>query len=195
MFASHHWPRWGNARIQEVLRGQRDLYAHMNNQVLHLANQGVTINEIHNVYELPQSIQQHVVQPRLSRLAAAQQPRRDPAFPWFLGCKPGDPDPALTRRLGAAVCRDDGWRREDPRSRRAALRRRAPTSTPRRSSTSWCRRSRRTRRPRICSQTSSSRSATSRRIRGCVTAILAGCLRAAQRHSPGRNRQHLKPAT
>ena len=57
MFASHHWPRWGNDRIQEVLRGQRDLYAHMNNQVLHLANQGVTINEIHNVYELPQGLQ------------------------------------------------------------------------------------------------------------------------------------------
>ena len=57
MFASHHWPRWGNDRIQEVLRGQRDLYAHMNNQVLHLANQGVTINEIHNVYEVPRSLQ------------------------------------------------------------------------------------------------------------------------------------------
>lgn len=57
MFASHHWPRWGNERIQEVLRGQRDLYAHMNNQVLHLANQGVTINEIHNVYELPKGLQ------------------------------------------------------------------------------------------------------------------------------------------
>jgi alkyl sulfatase BDS1-like metallo-beta-lactamase superfamily hydrolase len=57
MFASHHWPRWGNERIQEVLRGQRDLYAHMNNQVLHYANQGVTINEIHNVYELPQGLQ------------------------------------------------------------------------------------------------------------------------------------------
>jgi alkyl sulfatase BDS1-like metallo-beta-lactamase superfamily hydrolase len=57
MFASHHWPRWGNARIQEVLRGQRDLYAHMNNQVLHLANQGVTINEIHNVYEVPEGLQ------------------------------------------------------------------------------------------------------------------------------------------
>ena len=57
MFASHHWPRWGNARIQEVLRGQRDLYAHMNNQVLHLANQGVTINEIHNVYEVPKGLQ------------------------------------------------------------------------------------------------------------------------------------------
>jgi alkyl sulfatase BDS1-like metallo-beta-lactamase superfamily hydrolase len=57
MFASHHWPRWGNDRIQEVLRGQRDLYAHMNNQVLHLANQGVTINEIHNVYEVPKGLQ------------------------------------------------------------------------------------------------------------------------------------------
>lgn len=57
MFASHHWPRWGNERIQEVLRAQRDLYAHMNNQVLHLANQGVTINEIHNVYELPKGLQ------------------------------------------------------------------------------------------------------------------------------------------
>ncbi|RAI43299.1 alkyl/aryl-sulfatase [Rhodoplanes roseus] len=58
MLASHHWPRWGNARIQEVLRAQRDLYAHMNNQVLHLANQGVTINQIHNVYALPTSLQQ-----------------------------------------------------------------------------------------------------------------------------------------
>ncbi len=57
LFASHHWPRWGNDRIQEVLRAQRDLYAHMNNQVLHLANQGVTINEIHNVYQVPASLQ------------------------------------------------------------------------------------------------------------------------------------------
>ncbi|MBP6809087.1 MAG: MBL fold metallo-hydrolase, partial [Chromatiaceae bacterium] len=57
MFAAHHWPRWGNERIQEVLRAQRDLYANLNNQVLHLANQGVTINEVHNVYELPKSLQ------------------------------------------------------------------------------------------------------------------------------------------
>ncbi len=57
MFASHHWPRWGNDRIQEVLRGQRDAYAHLNNQVLHYANQGVTINQIHNVYSVPPSLQ------------------------------------------------------------------------------------------------------------------------------------------
>jgi alkyl sulfatase BDS1-like metallo-beta-lactamase superfamily hydrolase len=57
MFAAHSWPRWGNARIQEVMRTQRDIYANMNNDVLHLANQGVTINEIHNVYHSPPSLQ------------------------------------------------------------------------------------------------------------------------------------------
>ncbi len=59
MFASHSWPRWGNARIQEVLRTQRDAYANLNNQALHYVNQGVTINEIHNVYDVPQSLQQN----------------------------------------------------------------------------------------------------------------------------------------
>ena len=58
MFASHSWPRWGNERIQEVMRAQRDTYAHLNNGVLHLANQGVTINQVHNVYEVPESLQQ-----------------------------------------------------------------------------------------------------------------------------------------
>jgi alkyl sulfatase BDS1-like metallo-beta-lactamase superfamily hydrolase len=58
MFASHSWPRWGNDRIQEVMRTQRDVYANLNNTVLHLANQGVTINEIHNVYKLPKSLQE-----------------------------------------------------------------------------------------------------------------------------------------
>ena len=56
MFASHSWPRWGNERIQEVMRTQRDTYAHLNNQVLHLANQGVTVNQVHNVYKLPDSL-------------------------------------------------------------------------------------------------------------------------------------------
>jgi alkyl sulfatase BDS1-like metallo-beta-lactamase superfamily hydrolase len=58
MIASHHWPRWGKQRIKDVLRGQRDIYANMNNQVLHFANQGVTINQIHNVYEVPPGLQQ-----------------------------------------------------------------------------------------------------------------------------------------
>jgi alkyl sulfatase BDS1-like metallo-beta-lactamase superfamily hydrolase len=40
------------------MRAQRDAYANLNNQVLHLANQGVTINEIHNEYRVPDSLAQ-----------------------------------------------------------------------------------------------------------------------------------------
>ncbi len=57
MFASHSWPRWGNERIQKVMKGQRDTYANLNNGVLHLVNQGVTINEIQNEYKVPESLQ------------------------------------------------------------------------------------------------------------------------------------------
>lgn len=57
MFAAHTWPRWGNARIQEVMRTQRDIYANLNNEVLFYANKGVTINEIQNVYKPPKSLQ------------------------------------------------------------------------------------------------------------------------------------------
>ncbi len=57
MFASHSWPRFGNQRVQAVMKGQRDTYANLNNGVLFLANQGVTINEVHNVYQVPQSLQ------------------------------------------------------------------------------------------------------------------------------------------
>ena len=57
MFASHSWPRFGNERILEIMNTQRDGYAHLNNEVLHQANKGVTINEIQNVYKLPKSLQ------------------------------------------------------------------------------------------------------------------------------------------
>lgn len=57
MFAAHTWPRWGNERIQEVMRTQRDIYANLNNEVLFYANKGVTINEIQNVYKPPKSLQ------------------------------------------------------------------------------------------------------------------------------------------
>ena len=59
MFSAHSWPRFGNPRVREVMRTQRDVYANLNNEVLHLANQGVTINEIHHRYRLPQSLQNH----------------------------------------------------------------------------------------------------------------------------------------
>lgn len=56
MFTVHNWPRFGNARIREVMRTQRDTYAYLNNSVLQLANRGVTINEVQNVFALPESL-------------------------------------------------------------------------------------------------------------------------------------------
>lgn len=57
LFASHSWPRFGNDRVIEHIKTQRDAYAHLNNEVLRHANQGITINEIHNVYKVPASLQ------------------------------------------------------------------------------------------------------------------------------------------
>lgn len=53
MFASHSWPRWGNEYLIDVLKKQRDLYGFLHDRTLHLANKGVTINQIHNVLEVP----------------------------------------------------------------------------------------------------------------------------------------------
>ena len=51
-FASHHWPTWGNARIVEYLKKQRDTYKYIHDQTLRLANQGWTPREIAEVLEL-----------------------------------------------------------------------------------------------------------------------------------------------
>jgi alkyl sulfatase BDS1-like metallo-beta-lactamase superfamily hydrolase len=57
MCAGHNWPRFGRERVAEVIRAHRDIYANLNNQALHHANQGATINQIHNVYQLPKSLE------------------------------------------------------------------------------------------------------------------------------------------
>lgn len=56
MFASHSWPRWGKEYIVEVLEKQRDMYGFLHDKTLNLANKGVTINEIHNQLEVPDTL-------------------------------------------------------------------------------------------------------------------------------------------
>ena len=53
-FASHHWPRWGNADITDYLRRQRDMYRWIHDQTMRLANHGYTALEIAEELELPQ---------------------------------------------------------------------------------------------------------------------------------------------
>lgn len=56
LLAQHHWPRWGAGRIQELLRGQRDLYRFLHDQTLRLANQGYSGPEIAERLTLPKSL-------------------------------------------------------------------------------------------------------------------------------------------
>ena len=56
VFASHHWPIWGNEQVVDYLKKQRDLYKYIHDQTLHLANQGYTMVEIAEMLELPDSL-------------------------------------------------------------------------------------------------------------------------------------------
>ncbi|UVE19553.1 MBL fold metallo-hydrolase [Pseudomonas sp. LS44] len=46
LFAQHNWPTWDGANIRTLLADQRDMYAYIHNQTLHLLNQGLTPLEI-----------------------------------------------------------------------------------------------------------------------------------------------------
>lgn len=56
MFAQHHWPTWGNDEVRELLGQQRDLYRFINDETLRLLNQGMTMREIAEAIELPESL-------------------------------------------------------------------------------------------------------------------------------------------
>jgi linear primary-alkylsulfatase len=56
-FASHHWPIWGQDKIVDFLKQQRDTYKFIHDQTLRLANSGFTPLEIAEKIQLPQSLQ------------------------------------------------------------------------------------------------------------------------------------------
>jgi alkyl sulfatase BDS1-like metallo-beta-lactamase superfamily hydrolase len=56
IFAQHHWPKFGQTRVQAVLSKQRDLYRFMHDQAIRLMNQGATALEIAESIKLPESL-------------------------------------------------------------------------------------------------------------------------------------------
>ncbi|WP_250530158.1 alkyl sulfatase dimerization domain-containing protein [Caballeronia sp. ATUFL_F1_KS4A] len=56
VFASHHWPMWDNARINDYLSKQRDTYKYVHDQSLRLLNMGYTMDEIGDMVKLPPSL-------------------------------------------------------------------------------------------------------------------------------------------
>jgi alkyl sulfatase BDS1-like metallo-beta-lactamase superfamily hydrolase len=59
LFASHHWPVWGRARVKKYLKQQRDLYKYIHDQTVRLANHGYTKEEIAERLTLPESLSQN----------------------------------------------------------------------------------------------------------------------------------------
>ncbi len=57
MFASHHWPRWGNDDVCGFLTKQRDMYRYIHDQTMRQANHGYTPLEIAEMIELPHEYQ------------------------------------------------------------------------------------------------------------------------------------------
>ncbi len=53
VFASHHWPTWGNENVTQFLRGQRDIYRYTHDQALRRANRGETMFELAEGIEEP----------------------------------------------------------------------------------------------------------------------------------------------
>lgn len=56
LFAQHHWPTWGNENVVELLEKQRDLYRYINDETLRMINQGMTMREVAEEFELPDSL-------------------------------------------------------------------------------------------------------------------------------------------
>jgi alkyl sulfatase BDS1-like metallo-beta-lactamase superfamily hydrolase len=56
-FGSHQWPTWGQADVIEFLSLQRDMYAYLHDQTLHLLNQGLTGSEIAEQLVLPPALE------------------------------------------------------------------------------------------------------------------------------------------
>ena len=57
VFASHHWPTWGNAEVREFLGVQRDLYGYLHDQTLRLLNKGYNGAEIAERIQLPPALE------------------------------------------------------------------------------------------------------------------------------------------
>lgn len=55
-FASHHWPLWGQEKIQEFLTLQSDTYKYIHDQSVRLFNSGLTPNEVAEQIKMPAAL-------------------------------------------------------------------------------------------------------------------------------------------
>jgi alkyl sulfatase BDS1-like metallo-beta-lactamase superfamily hydrolase len=58
LLSVHHWPVWGQPRVVDRIKKQRDMYRYLHDQTLRLANQGYTMLEIGEMIQLPEGLAQ-----------------------------------------------------------------------------------------------------------------------------------------
>ena len=99
-FATHHWPTWGNERIVDYWEAQRDLYRYLHDQTLHMANRGLTPNEIAEEMQLPASLaSQFHCRGYYGTLSHNVKSQYDLYFGWFDG-NPAHLNPLPPTELG-----------------------------------------------------------------------------------------------
>jgi len=121
VFASHHWPVWGNERVRGFLEKQRDTYRYLHDQTLRLANEGATPQEIAEQVELPEALRTNFANRgyygtvRHNSKAVYQQ-----YFGWYDG-NPAHLDPLPPAAAGAKYVEAIGGRDEVMRKARTAI--------------------------------------------------------------------------
>ncbi len=58
ILASHHWPKWGNARVQSHLKNQRDIYRYVHDATLREANGGAGMVEVAERLKAPKFLEE-----------------------------------------------------------------------------------------------------------------------------------------
>ncbi|WP_064603740.1 alkyl/aryl-sulfatase [Photobacterium sp. J15] len=56
-FQSHHWPMWGQSKIVDYFKKQRDMYKYTHDQTVRLMNQGYIGSEISEIIQFPDEIE------------------------------------------------------------------------------------------------------------------------------------------
>jgi alkyl sulfatase BDS1-like metallo-beta-lactamase superfamily hydrolase len=56
LFAQHHWPIWGNARIIDFMKKQRDAFRYIHDQTIRMANAGMRPDAIADTLKLPPAL-------------------------------------------------------------------------------------------------------------------------------------------
>ncbi|MBF7729504.1 alkyl/aryl-sulfatase [Pseudomonas sp. N040] len=101
-FASHHWPIWGQERIHDFLKSQRDTYKFIHDQTLRMANAGYTPKEIAAELQLPSTLEKNFAnRGYYGTLSHNSKAVYQAYFGWYDG-NPANLDPLPPAEAGAA---------------------------------------------------------------------------------------------